>query len=72
MRKVVICLSVLMSLLMLFQVTGSVLAEEEENHETHEGADDMSLCLSAVFLLVIVFIVIAAIVLGLSRRAKKV
>jgi cell division protein FtsW (lipid II flippase) len=71
MRKTVVCLSLLVSFLLLSQISGVVLADEEDNHDTHEEADDMSLCTSAIFLLVLVFIVVMLIILGFSRKEKK-
>lgn len=71
MRKAVICMSLLVSFLVLSQMAGVVLADEENDHGAHEEADDMSLCTSAIFLLVLVFIVITLIILGFSRREKK-
>ena len=56
---------------MLSQIAGLALADEEDDHDEHAEADDMSLCTSAIFLLVLVFIVITLIILGFSRREKK-
>ncbi len=71
MRRAVVCLSILVSFLLMSQISGLVLAEEENGHDGHEDADDMSLCTSAIFLLVLVFIVIMLIILGFSRKGKK-
>jgi hypothetical protein len=71
MRKAVIGVSLLISFLLLAQFAGVVVAEDEENGETHEGADDFTLCLSAIFLLLVMLIIIGLIVLGFSRRGGK-
>ncbi len=71
MRRTAICLSLLVSFLVLAQIAGVVFADEENDDDTHEESDDMSLCLSAILLLVLVLIIISLIVLGFSRRQKK-
>jgi len=71
MRRTVIGLSLLVSFLLLAQIAGVVLADEENDHDTHEESDDMSLCLSAIFLLVLVLIAISLIVLGFLRKGRK-
>lgn len=70
MRKAVVWLGILISFLLLSQISVSVLADEENDHEEHDEADDMSLCTSAIFLLVLVFIVVMLIILGFSRKKK--
>ncbi len=70
MRRTVVCLSLLVSFLLLAQIAGLVLADEEDEHDTHEGADDMTICMSAIFLLVLMFIVILLIILSFSRKKK--
>jgi uncharacterized BrkB/YihY/UPF0761 family membrane protein len=71
MRKVVIGLVILLSFLILSQIAGVALAEEEENGEAHAATSDMEVCTSTIFLLVLVLIIIALIIMGNSRRAKK-
>lgn len=71
MRKAVVGLSILLSFLVLAQVAGIAIAEEEENGESHAETDDMTVCTSTIFLLVVALIIIALIIMGFSRRAKK-
>ncbi len=71
MRKAVIALSLLLSFLLLAQLAGVGIAEEEEDGETHEGADDTTVCLSTIFLLVVMLIIIGLIVMGFSRKRRK-
>jgi hypothetical protein len=71
MRKAVLGLSILVSFLMLAQIAGVALAEEEDNGEAHVESDDMTVCTSTIFLLVVALIIIALIIMGFSRRARK-
>jgi hypothetical protein len=71
MRKAAVSLSFLVMFLILAQTAGVVLGEDEDNGEAHDGADDMTLCTSAIFLLLLFLIFIALIVMGFSRKARK-
>jgi hypothetical protein len=71
MKKAVVALSILLSFLVLSQTAGVALAEDEDNGETHGESDDMTVCTSTIFLLVLMLIIIALIVMGFSRKGRK-
>lgn len=71
MRKAVVGLSLLLSFLLLAQIAGVAVAEDEEEGEAHVGADDTTVCLSTIFLLLVMLIIVGLIVLGFSRKERK-
>ena len=70
MKKVFYALVILMSFLLVSEVAAVALAEGDEEGETSHD-EEMSLCLSAIFLLVLLLIAVALVVLGFSRKGRK-
>ncbi|MFQ6059928.1 MAG: hypothetical protein ACE5KV_01345 [Thermoplasmata archaeon] len=52
-------------------IAGAVVADDQDHNETAEHEVDFSVCLSAVFLLLVVIIAISVVILASSRFGSK-